>query len=492
MSLLSILQNKKIISAKQSHKQIIEDAKKESETIRKEKLIETKDEIIKMKSQLNRESEQRRTELQKLEKRILQREENIDKKYDSIDKKEKTITLKEQELIQLKEQMSQNLTKQREELERVARLSSEEAKKLLLKSLEDDLEYDVAARIKAAEEKIKEESDLRAKRIISTAIQRYASDQVVEATVSVVPIPSDEMKGRIIGREGRNIRVFESLTGIDLIIDDTPEAVVLSGFDPIKREIARMTLEKLAVDGRIHPARIEETYKKCVKEMEQRIWQEGEQAVFQVGITGIHPEIIKLLGRLKWRTSFGQNVLQHSLEVAHIAAVIASELGLDPTLAKRAGLLHDIGKSIDMEVEGPHALIGAKYAEKYNESKEVVHPIAAHHEDEEQRTVEAVLIQACDAISASRPGARRESVELYIKRLEKLENVANSFEGVERSYAIQAGREIRVMVKPDQIDDLSMEKLARDIVKKIEDELQYPGQIKVTVIREKRAVELAR
>jgi len=492
MGILSILQNKKIISAKQSHKQIIEDAKKESENIKKEKLIETKDEIIKMKSQLNRESEQRRNELQKLEKRILQREESIDKKYDSIDKKEKNITQKEQELTQLKEQMSQNLNRQREELEKVARLSSEEAKSLLLKSLEDDLQYDIAAKIKSAEEKIKEEADLRAKRIISTAIQRYASDQVVEATVSVVPIPNDEMKGRIIGREGRNIRVFENLTGIDLIIDDTPEAVVLSGFDPIKREIARMTLEKLAVDGRIHPARIEETYKKCVKEMEQRIWQEGEQAVFQVGITGIHAEIIKLIGRLKWRTSFGQNVLQHSLEVAHMAAIIAAELGLDPAVAKRAGLLHDIGKSIDMEVEGPHALIGAKYAEKYNESKEVVHPIAAHHEDEEQRTVEAALIQACDAISASRPGARRESVELYIKRLENLEAIANSFTGVERSYAIQAGREIRVLVKPEEVADAGMEKLARDVAKKIEDELQYPGQIRVTVIREKRAVELAR
>lgn len=492
MGLLLFLQNRKIISAKENYKQITENAKKEAENIKKEKLIETKDEIVRMKSNLNKETEQRRSELQRLEKRILQREESIDKKYDSIDKKEKAITLKEQELSQIKDAMSQNLAKQREELEKVAKLSADEAKTLLLKSLESDLQYDIAARIKEAEEKIKEESDLKARRIISTAIQRYASDQVIEATVSVVPLPNDEMKGRIIGREGRNIRVFESLTGIDLIIDDTPEAVVLSGFDPIKREIARMTLEKLTIDGRIHPARIEEMYKKCVKEMEQRIWQEGEQAVFQMGMTGIHPELIKLIGRLRWRTSFGQNVLQHSIEVAHMASTIAGELRLDPAMAKRAGLLHDIGKAIDMEVEGPHALIGAKYAEKYNESKDIVHSIAAHHEDEEQRTIEAVLIQACDAISASRPGARRESVELYIKRLEKLEDLANSFEGVERSYAIQAGREVRVMVKPDEVSDVSMEKVARDITKKIEGELEYPGQIKVTVIREKRVVELAK
>lgn len=479
-------------SAKESAKKILEDAQKEAENAKKERLIETKDEIIRMKSNLNKELEQRRGEVQKLEKRILQREENIDKKYDSIDKKEKSIASKEQEISQLKEKWTENLSKQREELEKAAKMTVEEGKALLLKNLESDLQYDIAARIKQAEEKIKEEADSKARRIISTAIQRYASDQVVEATVSVVPLPNDELKGRIIGREGRNIRVFENLTGINLIIDDTPEAVILSGFDPVRREIARMTLERLAVDGRIHPGRIEETYKKCAGEMDQKIRQEGEQAAFQVGITNLHPELVKLIGRLKWRTSFGQNVLQHSLEVANLASVVAGELGVNTNMAKRAGLLHDIGKSIDAEVEGPHALIGAKYAEKYNEIKEIVHCIAAHHEDEEQRTVEAVLIQACDAISASRPGARRESIELYVKRLEKLESVANSFEGVDKSYAIQAGREIRIMVKPEEIDDSAAPKLARDIVKKIEDELEYPGQIKVTVIREIRAVELAK
>ncbi|MFH1453065.1 MAG: ribonuclease Y [Armatimonadota bacterium] len=492
IAVLSVFQNKKLNSAKESAKNVLESAQKEAENLKKEKLIETKDEVIKMKSQLNRETEQRRGELQKLERRILQREENIDKKYDSIDKKEKSISQKEQDIDQLKEKWNQNLIKQRDELEKVAKLSSEEAKKLLLKSLEGDLEYDIAARIKDAEEKIKEEADQKAKRIISTAIQRYASDQVVESTVSVVPLPNDEMKGRIIGREGRNIRIFENLTGINLIIDDTPEAVILSGFDPVRREIARQTLEKLIVDGRIHPARIEEMYKKCSAEMDQKIIQEGDQAVFQVGLTGIHPELVKLIGRLKWRTSFGQNVLQHSLEVASLTGSIAAEIGANVNIAKRAGLLHDIGKAVDAEVEGPHALIGAKFAEKYNESQDVVHCIAAHHEDEEQRTVEAVLIQSCDAISASRPGARRESIELYIKRLEKLEAVANSFEGVDKSFAIQAGREIRIMVKPEEIDDLTMSKLARDIVKKVEDELDYPGQIKITVIRETRTVELAK
>ena len=377
-------------------------------------------------------------------------------------------------------------------MERIARLTVDEARNEMFRKLDNELALELALRIKQNEEKIKEESDRTARTIISTAIQKWAADQVVESTVSVVQLPNDEMKGRIIGREGRNIRMLESLTGVDLIIDDTPEAVILSGFDPIRREIARLALEKLIIDGRIHPARIEEMVEKAQKEMETRVREEGEQATFEVGITGVHPEIIKLLGKLRFRTSYGQNVLQHAIEVATLAGSMASQLGMDPTIAKRAGLLHDIGKALNTEIEGPHALIGAKFAERYKESKEVIHAIAAHHEDEEQNSIEAVLVQAADAISAARPGARRETLETYIKRLEKLEQVANSFEGVEKSYAIQAGREIRIMVRPDHVDDLMCIRMARDIVKKIEDELEYPGQIKVTVIRETRTVEYAK
>ncbi len=471
---------------------IKEEAKKEASALKKEKLLESKDEILKEKARVDKELGERRNEVQRLERRVVQKEENVEKKQDLLEKREKELHSKEQALVSRNDELSLMEDKQRAELERVSRMSTDEAKDVLLKKVETELEREIATRVKQMEENIKETADLKAKRIISTAIQKWASDQVVESTVSVVPLPSDEMKGRIIGREGRNIRMLESLTGVDLIIDDTPEAVVLSCFDPIRREVARIALEKLIVDARIHPARIEEMVEKANKELEARIWQEGEQAVFEVGVTGLHPELVKVLGKLKYRTSYGQNVLLHSIEVASLAGTIAAELGTDVALAKRAGLLHDIGKILNMEVEGPHAVIGAKYAEKYNESSDVVHAVAAHHEDEEPRNVEAVIIQACDAISAARPGARRESLEAYVKRLEKLEKVANSFDGVEKSYAIQAGREIRILVKPEIVNDEKSVVLAHDIVSQIEEELEYPGQIKVTVIRETRAVDYAK
>jgi len=480
------------MEAKAEAARLAKSARREAENIKRDKLLEAKEEILKMKADLEKEREDRRNELQKYEKRLINREENLDRKSDLFDKREKALRQKEVEIQKIKAQAEQLRAKQQGELERIARMSAEEAKSQLFKNLERELALELALKVKQNEEKIKEESDRNARMIISNAIQRLAADQVIESTVSVVPLPNDEMKGRIIGREGRNIRMLESLTGIDLIIDDTPEAVILSGFDPIRREIARMALEKLIHDGRIHPARIEEMVEKAKKEMEVRIREEGEQATFEVGITGVHPEIVKLLGKLRFRTSYGQNVLQHSIEVAMLAGSIAAQLGLDPLCAKRAGLLHDIGKALDSEIEGPHALIGAKFALKYNESKDVVHAIAAHHEDEEQHSIEAILVQAADAISAARPGARREALETYIKRLEKLEEVANSFEGVEKSFAMQAGREVRIMVRPDQVDDLIAASMARDIVKKIEEEMEYPGQIKVTVIRETRAVEYAK
>lgn len=472
--------------------QIKESARKEAAAIKREKLLESKDEILKEKARMDKEIGERRSEIQRMERRLLQKEENMEKKQDSIERREKELTNKEQSLHAKHERLSKLEGERVAELERVSKMSVEDAKTQLLNEVEDGIKHEIATRVKGMEKQIKEFSDIKARRIISTAIQKWASDQVVESTVSVVPLPSDEMKGRIIGREGRNIRMLESLTGVDLIIDDTPEAVVLSCFDPIRREVARIALEKLIVDARIHPARIEEMVEKAGKELDARIWQEGEQSVFEVGVTGLHPELVKVLGKLKYRTSYGQNVLRHSVEVAFLAGTIAAELGTDVALAKRAGLLHDIGKIINMEVEGPHALIGARYAEKYHESPDVVHAIAAHHEDEEPRTVEAVIIQACDAISAARPGARRESLEAYVKRLEKLEKVANSFEGVEKSYAIQAGREIRILVKPEVVDDDKSVLLAHDIVNRIEDELEYPGQIKVTVVRETRTVDYAK
>lgn len=445
-----------------------------------------------MRIENERENRERRSEIQRQNKRLLQKEEAIDKKIDSLERKEETFDKKSKELDKKEILVNELYDEQVKELERLSGLTSDEAKEILLNDVKKEVAHESALLIKEMESKVKEESEKKARKIISCAIQKCAADHVTESTVTVVSLPNDEMKGRIIGREGRNIRTLETLTGIDLIIDDTPEAVVLSGFDPIRREIARITLEKLIVDGRIHPARIEEMVEKAKKEVYNVIREEGEEAAFETGIHGLHSEVIKLLGRLKYRTSYGQNVLRHSIEVSHLAGVMAAELGADIRIAKRAGLLHDIGKAVDHEVEGPHVDIGVDLARKYKESREILHCIAAHHGDTEPKTVEAVLVQAADAISAARPGARRETLETYIKRLEKLEQIADSFNGIEKSYAIQAGRELRIMVKPDDLNDNQIILIARDIVKKIEDELDYPGQIKVNVIRETRAIEYAK
>ena len=483
---------KKIGRAEDAVSKLVEDAQRKAEEVRKETVLEAKEEIHKLRVEFDKESKERRNELSRSERRLQQREETLDKKIDSANQKEESISRKLKEISKAKDEIVGLRQKEIEELEHIADLSREDAKSMLMDKVEQEARHDMAVMLREIEAKAKDEAEKNAREIVATAIQRCAADHVAEVTVSVVPLPNDEMKGRIIGREGRNIRALETATGIDLIIDDTPEAVILSGFDPVRREIARIALERLIVDGRIHPARIEEMVAKATKEVDAKIKEAGEQAVFDVGIHTLHPELVKTLGRLRYRTSYGQNVLKHSLEVANLAAIMASEIGADVKTAKRAGLLHDIGKAIDHEVEGPHAQIGAELAKRYKEKEPVVHAIMAHHGDIEAKTVEAVIVQAADAISAARPGARKESLENYVKRLESLEEIANSFAGVERSYAIQAGREVRIIVKPEDIDDAGTALVARDIVKKIEQDLDYPGQIKVNVIRETRSIDYAK
>ncbi|MEW6425910.1 MAG: ribonuclease Y [Bacillota bacterium] len=482
----------KIASAEAEAKKIREEAERLAEARKREAILEAKEEVLKLRNEVERENRERRSELQRLERRLLQKEETLDRKIEGIEKKEETLSRKEQEVEEIKNKLKELYQRQIGELERISGLTCEEARQLLLSSIEKEIQHEAAVMIREVEAKAREEGERKAREIISLAIQRCAADHSAETTVAVIPLPNDEMKGRIIGREGRNIRAFETLTGIDLIIDDTPEAVILSGFDPIRREMAKIALEKLIVDGRIHPARIEEMVEKAQKEIDVQIREAGEQAMFQTGVHGLHPELVNLLGRLKYRTSYGQNVLKHSIEVAHLAGLMAAELGADVQLAKRAGLLHDIGKAVDHQMEGPHVSIGIELAKKYKEHPEIIHAIASHHGDEDPKTIIAVLVQAADAISAARPGARRETLEAYLKRLQKLEEVANSFEGVEKAYAIQAGREVRIMVKPDKVDDLGAIRLAREIAKKIESELEYPGQIKVTILREVRVVDYAK
>lgn len=483
---------REIGSAENEAKRIVSEAIKTAEAKKKEVILEGKDEVHKKRNEAEKEISDRRKEIQRQERRVQQKEETLDKKLDNIELKEEKVSKKMKEAEDKLTEIETIKKSQFEMLERISGYTSEQAKAYLLEQLENELSHEKSVRIMDYEQQLKEEADTKARNIITLAIQRLASEHVAEATVSAVPLPNDEMKGRIIGREGRNIRTIETLTGVDLIIDDTPEAITLSSFEPVRREVARIALEKLISDGRIHPARIEETVDKARREVEATIKREGEHAVIEAGINGIHPELIKLLGKLKYRTSYGQNVLNHSLEVSYLSGMIATELGIDPTVAKRAGLLHDIGKALDHEMEGSHIELGVEVARKYKESDAVIHAIHAHHGDVEAKTLVACIVQAADAISAARPGARRENLENYIKRLQKLEEVASSFDGVERCYAIQAGREIRIMVKPEVVNDETMIPLARDICKKIEADLDYPGQIKVNLIRESRAIDFAK
>ena len=483
---------REIKSAEDEATRIVNEAYKSAESKKREALVEAKEEILKAKNEHEKEVKDRRSELQRQENRLQQKEENLDRKMENIERKEEQLSGRLAKLDATQAEAEALKQKQVDELERISGFTAEEAKNYLLKQLEEDVTHESAMKIKEIEARFKDEADTRAREIISLAIQRCAADHVSEATVSVVPLPNDDMKGRIIGREGRNIRTLETLTGVDLIIDDTPEAITVSCFDPVRREIARLALEKLILDGRIHPARIEEMVEKAKREVDATIRAEGERAVFETNVHGLHPELVKLLGRMRYRTSYGQNVLNHSIEVSHVAGLLAAEIGANVTEAKRAGLLHDLGKSIDHEVEGSHVQIGVELARKYRESENIIHAIHAHHNDVEPKTVVACLVQAADAISAARPGARRENLENYIKRLETLEEITSSFNGVEKSFAIQAGREVRIMIKPEVISEDQMVLLAREIAKKIEDELEYPGQIKVHLLRETKAIEYAK
>ena len=482
----------KIGSAEEKSREIIDEALKVAETKKKEALLEAKEENLKARNELEKETKERRAEVQRYERRVLSKEESLDKKAEAMERKESSLASREESLKKRTAEVEELFAKEQEELEKISGLTSEQAKEYLLKSVEEDVKHDTAKLIKELESKAKEEADKKAKEYVVTAIQRCAADHVAETTVSVVQLPSDEMKGRIIGREGRNIRTLETMTGVELIIDDTPEAVVLSGFDPVRREVARIALERLIVDGRIHPARIEEMVEKSQKEVENMMREEGESACLEVGIHGIHPELVKLLGKMKFRTSYGQNALKHSIEVAQLSGLLASEIGVDVRMAKRAGLLHDIGKSVDHEMEGSHIQLGAELCKKYKESATVINAVESHHGDVEPTSLISCIVQAADTISAARPGARRETLETYTNRLKQLEDITNSFKGVDKSFAIQAGREVRIMVVPDQISDDDMVLLARDVSKRIEEELEYPGQIKINVIRESRVTDYAK
>ncbi len=496
-SVLGFLLNRFVVSgktarAREAAERVLGDAEKQAETMRKELLLEAKDEIFHLKAAAEEEAKERRKEITALESRLLQREESIERRAEALDKRDHQLSSQAGQIAKREQDLEEAIAEEKARLESLAGMTADEARTLLLERVRQDVTHDAAVIIREAEQRAREEADRKARNIIGIAIGRVAADHAAESTVSVVHIPSDDLKGRIIGREGRNIRAFEQMTGINLIIDDTPEAVILSSFDPVRREIGRITLENLIADGRIHPARIEEMFKKAETLVEQQVLDAGEQAVFETGVHNLHSDIVRTLGRLRYRTSYGQNVLNHSLEVAHLAGVMAAELGVDVTLAKRAGLLHDLGKAIDHEIEGPHAVIGADLARRLGENHEVLHCIEAHHGDVEPQTVEAVIVQAADAVSAARPGARRETLESYIKRLEKLESLAEGFQGVEKSYAMQAGREIRVMVKPEMVSDAAAVVMARDLAKQIEESMQYPGQIKVMIIRESRSIEYAK